>query len=94
MNGQSASSCVKMALNYHLLFVSKFDIMCLLSGHTKEFHLCVPTEPYVKVSLHTALHVRNHTKIHIYLGNCVFSYGCTNRQCSNSAGFSLYLARR
>ena len=37
-----------------------------LSGHAREFHPCVPPEPYVKVSLHTALHVNNHAKIHIY----------------------------
>ena len=28
------------------------------SGHAKEFHPRVPTEPYVKVSLHTALHIK------------------------------------
>ena len=28
------------------------------SGHAGEFHPHVPTEPYVKVSLHTALHVK------------------------------------
>jgi len=28
------------------------------SGHAGEFHPCIPTEPYVKVSLHTALHVK------------------------------------
>ena len=34
------------------------------SSHAKEFHLYVLTEPYVKVSLHTALHVRkNHVKL-------------------------------
>ena len=34
-----------------------------ISGHAGEFHPCIPTEPYVKVSLHTVLHVKNHTKL-------------------------------
>jgi len=34
-------------------------------SHAKEFHPHVLTEPYVKVSLHTALHVNKARKINL-----------------------------
>ena len=47
--------------------ISLFETYCFLdralaadaqSCHAGEFHPHVPTEPYVKVSLHTALHAK------------------------------------
>src|SRR5690554_6881970 len=54
---------------------------CTQSSHAGEFHPYVLTEPCVRVSPHTALHV---------LCRCEYTHGCTNFQCSNKPGDSLY----
>ena len=53
------------------------------SSHAREFHPCVLTEPCVKVSLHTALHVNKSLEIKQF-------QGCTNNQWANRLGHSLY----
>ena len=39
-------------------FVDSALATCVQSGHAGEFHPCISTEPYVKVSLFMALHVK------------------------------------
>src|SRR5690606_10406411 len=43
-------------------FVLLLILACLQSSHAREFRPYVLTEPYVKVSLHTALHVNRSLK--------------------------------
>jgi len=39
----------------------------ILPSHAKEFHLCVLTEPYLKVSLHTALHIQSQSYKNLWM---------------------------
>ena len=57
------------------------------SSHPGEFHPKVLTEPYVKVSLHTALPVQSQDKHSVVMS----TYGRTNFQCANKLGWSAYL---
>ena len=50
-------------INVHFALSLSTVSACVQSSHAREFHPCVLTEPYVKVSLHTALHDNKSRKI-------------------------------
>jgi len=60
MASQVLPRCNKHS-SFHF-FVEAHSSACLQSGHAGEFHPCIPTEPYGKVSLFMALQVKNYVK--------------------------------